>query len=400
MAAMDTSLALARSQTAMQWILTGSSDDPDARRAGVTAAKQALGGDDPKLLVVFAASSYDQTALLAGIESVVPGVPVIGCTTAGEIVASGPVTGGVVVMALGGSGFSVATAAASSEAKGLRQASATVAESFSRLDPRPYNVLLLLSDGLGGDQQEVVRGAFGVLGAEVPLVGGCAGDDMKMRHTLQFHGSEVLEHAVVGAAIGSEGPIGIGVQHGWRAVGEPMVVTSSEGNSVLTLDDQPALDAYLQRLEASPRLGEDAAALTLFAATHPLGLSRRGGDEVRFVAGGDLSTRSLNCIAALPQGSMVRIMQGDYDSVLGATDVACEQAVAALDGRTPLGLLAFDCIARKGVLGDAGVTAEVDRIREYAPGAPVAGFYTYGEIARTHGVSGFHNQTLVVVDFS
>jgi hypothetical protein len=303
-------------------------------------------------------------------------------------------------MALGGSGFSVATAAASCEAEGLRQASATVAESFSRLDPRPYNVLLLLSDGLGGDQQEVVRGAFGVLGAEVPLVGGCAGDDMKMRHTLQFHGSEVLEHAVVGAAIGSEGPIGIGVQHGWRAVGEPMVVTSSEGNSVLTLDDQPALDAYLQRLEAPSGLGDDAAALTLFAATHPLGLSRRGGDEVRFVAGGDLSTRSLNCIAALPQGSMVRIMQGDYDSVLGATNVACEQAVSALDGRTPLGLLAFDCIARKGVLGDTGVTAEVSRIREYAPGAPVAGFYTYGEIARTHGVSGFHNQTLVVVAFS
>jgi hypothetical protein len=30
----------------------------------------------------------------------------------------------------------------------------------------------------------------------------------------------------------------------------------------------------------------------------------------------------------------------------------------------------------------------------------VAGFYTYGEIARTHGVSGFHNQTLVVLAFA
>jgi hypothetical protein len=32
-----------------------------------------------------------------------------------------------------------------------------------------------------------------------------------------------------------------------------------------------------------------------------------------------------------------------------------------------------------------------------ASGAPVAGFYTYGEIARTRGISGFHNQTLVVL---
>lgn len=32
--------------------------------------------------------------------------------------------------------------------------------------------------------------------------------------------------------------------------------------------------------------------------------------------------------------------------------------------------------------------------------APVAGFYTYGEIARTSGMSGFHNQTLVVLALS
>ncbi|MDQ1402813.1 MAG: hypothetical protein QOG03_1129, partial [Actinomycetota bacterium] len=64
-----------------------------------------------------------------------------------------------------------------------------------------------------------------------------------------------------------------------------------------------------------------------------------------------------------------------------------------------LGLLAFDCIARKGVLGD-GIVAEVSRIADFAAGAPVAGFYTYGEIARTRGVNGFHNQTLVVVAFA
>ncbi len=366
----------------------------------MAAARQALSGEDPKLLVVFASDSYNLPELLGGIESVAREVPVIGCTTAGEIVGAGPGTDGVVIMALGGAGFSVATAAASAADGGLREASAQVAHSADRLDPRPHRVMLLLSDGLGGDQQEVVRGAFGVLGAEVPLVGGCAGDDLKMERTFQFHGTTVLEHAIVGAAIGSEGPIGIGVEHGWRTVGEPMVVTSSVENQVLTLDDQPALEAYLQRLEATHLLHQDPAALTQFAMTHPLGLSRRGGDEVRFVTGGSAADGSLNCIAAVPQGSMVRIMEGDMDSVLRATNVACEQALAGLDGRSPSGVLAFDCIARKGVLGDDGVIDEVGRITDFVPGAPVAGFYTYGEIARTRGVSGFHNQTLVVVAFA
>lgn len=49
------------------------------------------------------------------------------------------------------------------------------------------------------------------------------------------------------------------------------------------------------------------------------------------------------------------------------------------------------------MLGEEGIEREIRRISGYAAGAPVAGFYTYGEIARTHGISGFHNQTLVVL---
>jgi hypothetical protein len=60
-------------------------------------------------------------------------------------------------------------------------------------------------------------------------------------------------------------------------------------------------------------------------------------------------------------------------------------------------MMAFDCIARRGVLGEDGIGTEVGRIAEFAGGAPVAGFYTYGEIARTRGINGFHNQTLVIL---
>lgn len=387
-------------RTTTQWISTGASSHPDAWTAGAAAAEAALTGADAKLLLVFASGAYDLKALLHGIEAIAPAVPHIGCSTSGEIAAAGPGTSGVVVMALGGAGFCVATTAARVGAGGLRTASAEVAAAVARLDARPHRVLLLLSDGLSGDQQDVVRGAHRVLGAEVPLVGGCAGDDLKMQATYQFHGGVVLQHAVVGAAIGSDGPIGIGVQHGWRKIGEPMVVTASEGNRVLMLDDQPALTAYLRRLDAPAAAAASPEAFTRFALTHPLGLSRRHADEVRFVAGADFDDGSLNCIAAVPQGSLTWLMEGDRASVLAATDVACTQAIESLEGRAPMGLLAFDCIARKGVLGDEGITAEVERIAGFANGAPVAGFYTYGEIARTRGVNGFHNQTLVVVAFA
>jgi hypothetical protein len=325
-------------------------------------------------------------------------VPLIGCTTAGEIATTGPSDASVVVSAFGGEGFAVETAFATDASRDLRAAGAQVARCVPTRADLPHKVLLLLSDGLAGDQQEVVRGAYGVLGAGVPLVGGCAGDDLKMTRTLQFHGDRVLTDSVVAAGIASEAPLGIGVRHGWRRVGDPMLVTGSSGNRVYTLDDRPALDVYLERLGADEPDGSDQEGLARLALTHPLGLSRPGGEEqVRFIGGGDVAERSLSCIAEVPQGALVWIMEGDERSVLEATEAAAGDSLAALDGQSPLGMIAFDCIARRGVLGNEGIRSEIGRLATIASGAPVAGFYTYGEIARTHGPRGFHNQTLVVL---
>jgi hypothetical protein len=358
-------------------------------------------GDDAKLLIVFASDRYDLAELGSAVRDLAADVPIIGCSTAGEIATAGAGDASVVVTAIGGDGFSVRTAAAGDASSRLRGAGAEAASCLLGLEDRPHRVLLLLTDGLAGDQQEIVRGAYGVAGAGVPLVGGCAGDDLRMQRTSQLFDGEVLEDSLVAAAIGSDAPFGIGVHHGWRKVGEPMLVTSSEYNRVYALDDRPALDAYLERLEAPADAWTDPAAFTAFALTHPLGLSRRSGEEqARFVAEADFGDRSLVCIAEVPQGGLAWLMEGDDRSVLDATDAACAEALETLGGRQPLGLLAFDCIARRGVLGEDGIQAEVARVAGPAKGAPVAGFYTYGEIARTRGVSGFHNQTLVVLAVS
>jgi hypothetical protein len=381
-----------------RWLACGHSAESDAFAAGAAATRQAIAGrDDARLLIVFCSDAYDLHELARGITSEGGTTPLVGCSTAGEIATSGPADASVVVTALGGPGFSVQTGMAESASRALRQAATdAVSACVTGLETRKHSVVLLLTDGLGGDQMEVIRGAYEVVGAEMPLVGGCAGDDLKMHATFQLFGGQVLRDAVVAAAISSDAPIGIGVQHGWRPVGDPMLVTGSKGNRVETLDDQPALDVYLRRLGAPDEAWDDADAFTRFALTHPLGITRRSGAEVRFVAEPDYSDRSLVCIAGVPQGGLAWIMEGDEESVLAATDGACSEALAALAGESPIGLVAFDCIARRGVLGN-GITTEIERIATFADGAPVAGFYTYGEIARTTGRQGFHNQTLVVL---
>jgi hypothetical protein len=386
---------------AERWLGVGQASEADARQAGAQAAERALLHEDAKLLIVFCSESYNLEELLRGINERSGGAPLVGCSTAGEIASNGAGDAGVVVTALGGEGFSIATACATGSSERLREAGAEAASCLKQTDDKPHRVLMLLTDGLAGDQTEIVRGAYGVTGAAVPLVGGCAGDDLKMSKTFQLYGDQVLSDSVVAAALSSDAPLGIGVRHGWRKVGEPMLVTGSAGNRVYTIDERPALDVYLERLEAPADAQTDPAAFTTFAQTHPLGLTSRSDEgQVRFVADANFEDRSLGCIAKVPQGGMTWFMEGNEDSVLAATDAACADALSSLDGHPLLGMIAFDCVARRGVLGEDGIQTEIEQVAENGAGAPVAGFYTYGEIARTRGVSGFHNQTLVLLAVS
>ena len=379
-----------------RWFGVGVADqsEPDA---GTRAAGGALAGADAKLLIVFASPSQDLRELLRQIRARSGDVPLIGCSTAGEIATSGGGDASVVVAALGGDGFAIQTAVAGEAWRDARGAGAAVARRVPCAEARPHRALLLLTDGLAGRQQEILTGAYGVLGAGVPLVGGCAGDDGRMKRTFQFYGDRVLANSVVAAGIASDAPLGVGVRHGWRSLGETLVVTRSSGNRVYTLDDRPALDVYLEQLEHDDD-GLDEKAFRALALTHPLGLSRpRGEEQIRFVRAADFAGGSLACRSEIPQGRLVRVMAGDAASVLSATDAACEESLTALGGRSPLGALAFDCTERRELLGERGTDEEIDRLVGSVSGAPLAGFYTYGEIARTQGVRGFHNQTLVVL---
>lgn len=353
-------------------------------------------GADPKLVVVFCSAGLELQAVVDSIAAAAPDVPMIGCTTAGEIATGAAGTGGVTVAMLGGD-FSAASSCVEISDGDLFEAGNRAGAVVGQIPDRAHTVAMLLTDGLAGNQQEIVRGVYNRIGAAVPLVGGCAGDDTAMVKTFQVCDGVVFENAVVAAVIGSDAPIGIGVKHGWTPVGEPMLVTRSGDTGVTELDGQPALDHYLATAGMPSELKTDREAFTEFAMTHPLGLRRRGAEEVRFITGADIEAGALTSIAELPEGSLVWLMEGDRRSVLAGTIASCEDALDQLGTRDPIGLLLFDCIARKTVLGPDGVIAEMETIGSVLQTVPTAGFYTYGEFARTRGARGFHNQTLVAL---
>jgi hypothetical protein len=361
-------------------------------------AAQAVRDPDLRLMVVFASHKYALDELVDAIADVAEDVPVIGCSTVDEIGPMSTFDPGVVVV--GFSGDFAITVGHAADFTDPRRVGEAVARALLPLPDRPHKVVLMLTDALAGDQQEMIRGAFGVLGAGVALVGGGAGDDMRMVTSRQVFGRKVMADAVVAACIASEGRVGLSVRHGWHCEGEAMVVTASRGNDVYALDDRPALDVYLERHKAPAGIEVDRAAFAEFALTRPLSVVRRGDVAVRHVLGADPAVRTVSCAGTVPRGAALWLASGDVGSTLAAADLACAEAVGALGPSPPLAMLVFDCAGRRAVLGGAGLKAERQAMRRHAGTAPIAGFYSYGEIARITGAHGFHNQTIVTVALS
>ena len=381
-----------------RWMGVGRSAEQDSRAAAIEAAKAAVIGPEIKLLIVFAGIDHDPNALLDGFRQAAPGTAVIGCTTHGEIGPGGPADGTVTVAAIGGAGISVRTRTSLHVAGRQRDAGAEVAASAADLADHPYRVLVLLTDGMIRDQESILRGAYSIVGASVPLFGGASADGWRMTGGYLFSDDGVYTDAVLGVTIASEAPLSVAVRHGWNQVGEPMIVTSAAGGRVLTLDDRPAMDIYLDRLGAPPEAYVDEKAFQRFALSRPLGVQRRSGVEARNLSTEvDVHGRSIGGGSAIDHGGLTWAMTGDEDSILAATDEACRAAIDGLGGAAPVGFLTFSCAALRAVLGDDGIRREGERIGKWADGTPFAGFYTYGEIARTRGIDGFHNQTLAVL---
>jgi hypothetical protein len=402
----DNDFRQASAAPSTRWFDVGTSSLTDPHRAGAVAASRALTGPDPRLLVVFCSIRLDPYAVLAGINEVAAGIPLIGCSSGAEISVEGPAAGLVAVAAFGGAGFTVRTRAATGTRTAPYEGGIALARSaFAGMDGS-NQLMLLLTDGLVEDQDDIIDGVYEMLGAGVALAGGAAGTallaDGANADTFHLFDGEVLTDAVVGAAITSDGPFGVAMRHGFREVGDPMVVTRSREGRIYTLDNRPALHAYLDRLGAPPEAYHDKAAFVAFSRLRPLCVLRRATEEVRFVTEhADLDEGSLVCVGDVPEGGMVWPLDSDADSNIEAVDHAWPAAVEALGGRPALGFLAFDCGIRQDILnqtptGDR-VAEEVGRMVRQAGDLPFTGFYSWGEIARTRGVNGLHHQTLVVL---
>jgi hypothetical protein len=365
------------------------------RGSGWSSPLPAWDGPGTLVLVFGSSDLLDDDTDLRAVAAAFPSSAVIGCSTSGEILDSGvydeSITVAVTRFERTALALEVEPVSQSSSAQMGRRIGTRLRERGDDLAS-----VFVLSDGLDINGSDLAGGlAEGVHGSAV-ITGGLAGDGSRFERTwVLVDGRPAAGHVTAVGLYGTALEVGYGFEGGWTVLGPQRVVTRSEGNVLLELDGQPALELY------KTYLGERAAGLPATALLFPLAI--RTGEEadrelVRTVLAVDESRQSMTFAGDVPQGSTAQLMRGTTE---GLVDAAQGAAVSArLSGDEPTLAIAVSCVGRRLYLGQR-VEDELEAVTSgLGPKCGLVGFYSYGELSPVAaGTCDLHNQTMTITVF-
>ena len=352
----------------------------------------------PQLALVFGSTALIQdSAPLEEIRRACPGAELFGCSTAGEIRGTHVADESLVVTAVH---FEHTRVQAAALPIGKPEDSLEVGRRLAgAVDPQGLRHAFVLSDGLGVNGSDLVRGLKAGLPAGVPVTGGLSGDGPRFERTaiVRSDGAHTGMVGILGFH-GEKLSVGYGSLGGWDPFGPERLITRSSGNVLHELDGKSALALYKEYL------GEHAQGLPATGLLFPLSLrlAQGGTPVVRTILSIDEHTHGMTFAGDMPTGAYARLMKANFDRLIDGATGAARAAAQGL-GAVPAELAVLvSCVGRKLVLKQR-VEEEVETVREVLGERPaITGFYSYGEICpfAAGGPSELHNQTMTITAFS
>ena len=350
------------------------------------------------LVMVFGSvKRFNEGKLQSTLKARYPVAQIVGCTTSGEIGASGVSDDSIQITAI--QWQKVMQRVAQSKIAGMQDSFDTGVGLAKQLKADSLRTVILISDGLNTNGSELLKGFQAILG-EIPIIGGLAGDGGTFTKTLQLFNDTISSNMAIAiglygdALITSSGALG-----GWKPYGPPRSVTKSEKNVVYELDGKPALPLYRMYIGEAFARGLPGTGLRFPLAVIEEG--KRDVEKIRTLGGFSTADNSLTFFGNVEEGSTVRLCQTNHGRLVEGAGAAANLVLDGLNqnktNQTGLALC-VSCVGRKGVMAEH-VGDEVKLVRQIlGPQTTVTGFYSYGELAPRPNTndSVLHNQTMTI----
>lgn len=362
-------------------------------QAGVVEALKPLSDIEPQLLLVFGSAKWLH-ALAPQLATQFGHAHRLGCTTAGEISNKGVSDDTCVLTAVHFDRVQVQ--AASTRLAGMDDSFAAGQRLAQALPLLGLRAVLVLGQGVNINGSALIGGLTGVLGPDVLVTGGLAGDGAAFMETFVLDDSGAYNDHV--ACVGLYGE-GLRVAHGsfggWMPFGPARKVTRCADNVLYELDGEPALEVYKRYL------GEHAKDLPAAGLLFPfsmLGSDHAEAGLIRTILAVDEAQGSLTLAGDIDPAGYLRLMHASTDGLVDGAELAAQAARLALQSPGQGLALLVSCVGRKLVMGGR-VEEEVEVVADVlSQGAVLTGFYSYGEISPFSGDLSckLHNQTMTI----
>lgn len=356
----------------------------------VSDLERQLQGLTPGVLLLFVSNTYDLAELGDALHAAFPGVPMLGCTTAGEIGEHGYGEGGITGVAfsrydldfrygvlekISGKSFREMQKFADDLRLGL--------VGQDKGEHHEHHFGFMLVDGLCGHEESVARAFHDGLGG-IPLVGGSAGDGLNFRKTFVLHDGVFSSDAAVLLVARSDFPFEVFKTQHFVCGNERMVVTRADPvrRIVFEINGCPAAEEYSRTIGVAM----DYLDPMIFAA-FPVVVRIGDSDFVRSIQKVN-PDGSLTFFCAIDEGIVFRVAEGV--GMLQNLEATLE-GISRKIGKPRL-ILGCDCILRNLEATRRGWR---ETVGDVLANAKVVGFSTYGE-----QFCGMHvNQTLTGIAF-
>ena len=350
-------------------------------------------GFKPTLAIVFLSTQQDRKSICKLLEE--QGIAVFGATTNGEFIDEDLDKQSAAILLLDINPLHFTLLFAEFPEKNYREVAKSLAQEAIKKFSNP--AFLVAGSNMETDGEQLLFGIEDVVGRQVNVFGGMAGDDYAFSEQFVFTNNKESNRGMVLLVLNEEKIIIKGkATCGWKAVGTAKIVTKSVGNHVFTVDNEPVLDITAKYGGLGKLEKEDANVAMEIAVNFPLQLQREVGDPV--MRPGLLirwEDRSFVCSGSVPQGSKVRFsLPPDFDVMEKVIKGAVELRTTEMPDADAL--VVFSCAGRILSLGPL-MNQEIEGVRKVW-NVPMAGMFSNGELGRaTGGNLEMHNLTTCCV---
>ncbi len=350
-------------------------------------------GFQPTLAIVFLSIKHDRTELCKLLDDA--SIAVFGATSNGDFIDEDIIKDSFSILLLDIKRQYFTIMLEEYPEKNYREITRTMAK--KALEKYPTPAFLIAGSHIETDAEELLFGFEDIVGKQVNVYGGMAGDDMTFTGQFVFTNGKSSDRGIV-ALVLDESKIKIkGIATcGWKAMGTEKTVTKSEGNRLYTIDNIPVLE-LTKKFSGIENVTRENTWLAMEIATNfPIQLQReKGAPVMRPGLTVIWEDGSFICSGSIPQGSKVKFsLPPDFDVI--------EKVVSGIEGLKETDMpeadavVMFSCAGRLLSLGPL-MSKEIEGVKNVW-NVPMTGIFSNAELARaTDGNLEMHNLTTCCV---